>query len=81
LALENDGQPYPPNIVSRMEVFAHNVLRFEPRGKHGTGRAVDRFIERAGQWMLTRRWRKTPPPVTPPSVKKAGETHVPSIRK
>jgi predicted CoA-substrate-specific enzyme activase len=81
LALENDGQPYPPNIVSRMEVFAHNVLRFEPRGTHGTGRAVDRFIERAGQWMLTRRRRKTPPPVTPPSVKKAGETHVPSIRK
>jgi len=30
LALENDGQPYPPNIVSRMEVFAHNVLRFAP---------------------------------------------------
>ena len=30
LALENDGQPYPPNIASRMEVFAHNVLRFEP---------------------------------------------------
>jgi hypothetical protein len=29
LALENDGQPYPPNIVSRVEVFAHNVLRFE----------------------------------------------------
>ncbi len=28
LALENDGQPYPPNVVSRMEVFAHNVLRF-----------------------------------------------------
>ncbi|MEW6364055.1 MAG: acyl-CoA dehydratase activase [Acidobacteriota bacterium] len=32
LALENDGQPYPPNIVSRMEVFAHNVLRFESKG-------------------------------------------------
>jgi len=31
LALENDGQPYPPNIVSRMEVFAHNVLRFESK--------------------------------------------------
>jgi predicted nucleotide-binding protein (sugar kinase/HSP70/actin superfamily) len=29
LALENDGQPYPPNILSRMEVFAHNVLRFD----------------------------------------------------
>ena len=29
IALENDGQPYPPNIVSRMEVFAENVLRFE----------------------------------------------------
>jgi predicted nucleotide-binding protein (sugar kinase/HSP70/actin superfamily) len=32
LALENDGQPYPPNIVSRIEVFAHNVLRFESKG-------------------------------------------------
>ena len=35
LALENDGQPYPPNIVSRMEVFAHNVLRFEPKRAFG----------------------------------------------
>ncbi len=33
LALENDGQPYPPNIISRMEVFAHNVLRFEPAAR------------------------------------------------
>jgi predicted nucleotide-binding protein (sugar kinase/HSP70/actin superfamily) len=32
LSLENDGQPYPPNVVSRMEVFAHNVLRFESNG-------------------------------------------------
>jgi len=32
LSLENDGQPYPPNVVSRMEVFAHNVLRFESKG-------------------------------------------------
>jgi predicted nucleotide-binding protein (sugar kinase/HSP70/actin superfamily) len=31
LALENDGQPYPPNIISRIEVFAHNVLRFESK--------------------------------------------------
>ncbi|MBN1962986.1 MAG: activase [Deltaproteobacteria bacterium] len=29
IALENDGRPYPPNTISRMEVFAHNVLRFE----------------------------------------------------
>lgn len=29
IALENDGQPYPPNIVARMEIFAHNVARFE----------------------------------------------------
>jgi predicted nucleotide-binding protein (sugar kinase/HSP70/actin superfamily) len=29
LALENDGQPYPPNILSRIEVFAHNVSRFK----------------------------------------------------
>jgi predicted CoA-substrate-specific enzyme activase len=34
LALENDGQPYPPNVVSRMEVFAHNVLRFESKRHH-----------------------------------------------
>jgi predicted CoA-substrate-specific enzyme activase len=40
LALENDGQPYPPNIVSRLEVFAHNVLRFE---------AVDRSRQ-SGLW-------------------------------
>jgi hypothetical protein len=33
VALENDGQPYPPNIISRLEVFSHNVLRYEtPRG-------------------------------------------------
>lgn len=33
LALENDGQPYPPNIISRIEVFAHNVLRFQAKDK------------------------------------------------
>jgi hypothetical protein len=31
VALENDGQPYPPNVVSRLEVFAHNVRRYERR--------------------------------------------------
>jgi predicted CoA-substrate-specific enzyme activase len=31
IALENDGQPYPPAIIARMEVFAHNVLRFEKK--------------------------------------------------
>ena len=29
VALENDGQPYPPNVVSRLEVFAQNVERYE----------------------------------------------------
>ncbi len=29
VALENDGQPYPPNVVSRLDVFAHNVERYE----------------------------------------------------
>ena len=29
LALENDGQPYPPGTLARMEIFAHNVLRFD----------------------------------------------------
>ena len=32
IALENDGQPYPPATISRMEIFAHNVARFEPEG-------------------------------------------------
>jgi hypothetical protein len=31
LALENDGQPYPPNVISRLEVFAQNVQRYERR--------------------------------------------------
>lgn len=29
IALENDGQPYPPNVISRLEVFSHNVQRHE----------------------------------------------------
>jgi predicted nucleotide-binding protein (sugar kinase/HSP70/actin superfamily) len=28
IALENDGQPYPPNVRARMEIFAHNVNRY-----------------------------------------------------
>jgi len=27
ISLENDGNPYPPNVVSRIEIFAHNVSR------------------------------------------------------
>ena len=56
LALENDGQPYPPNIVSRMEVFAHNVLRFEPRKASMGTLILDKITQRASQVMLTRRW-------------------------
>jgi len=44
LALENDGQPYPPNIVSRMEVFAHNVLRFE--SKRHSNKQLSEGVER-----------------------------------
>jgi hypothetical protein len=33
IALENDGRSYPPNTVSRMEVFAHNVLRYDKKGR------------------------------------------------
>ncbi len=29
VALENDGQPYPPNVIARLEVFAQNVERYE----------------------------------------------------
>jgi hypothetical protein len=35
LALENDGQPYPPNVIARLEVFAQNVARDE-RGPAAT---------------------------------------------
>ena len=53
LALENDGQPYPPNIVSRLEVFAHNVMRFEPR-KNGNGAPIlDRLAERATRAVIS----------------------------
>ncbi|NLN62750.1 MAG: activase [Myxococcales bacterium] len=31
IALENDGQPYPPNVTARMEIFAHNVSRYEKK--------------------------------------------------
>ncbi|HOX53491.1 MAG TPA: hypothetical protein PKY05_18570, partial [Fibrobacteria bacterium] len=27
IAIENDGNAYPPNVVSRIEIFAHNVAR------------------------------------------------------
>ncbi len=29
LTLENDAQPYPPGTIARIEIFAHNVHRFE----------------------------------------------------
>ena len=48
LALENDGQPYPPNIVARIEVFAHNVLRFESSEQANQTVFWRRFAERAG---------------------------------
>jgi predicted CoA-substrate-specific enzyme activase len=54
LALENDGQPYPPNITSRMEVFAHNVLRFEPTDRSNETVFWHKWAERAGLSMLAR---------------------------
>ena len=62
LALENDGQPYPPNIISRMEVFAHNVLRFQPSETSSGTPILDRLAEQARRVVLTRRW--TPSPLT-----------------
>jgi len=32
IALENDGQPYPPNVIARLEVFSQNVERYERSG-------------------------------------------------
>ena len=56
LALENDGQPYPPNIISRLEVFAHNVLRFQPRKASTRVLVLEKLTERASRVVLTRRW-------------------------
>ncbi|MHB8879480.1 MAG: hypothetical protein ACYC8T_37785, partial [Myxococcaceae bacterium] len=47
LALENDGNPYPPNVVSRIEIFAHNVGRGvrgdEPRAGKGFALKLGKF--------------------------------------
>ncbi len=32
VAVENDGNPYPPGVVSRIEIFAHNVSRASGNG-------------------------------------------------
>jgi predicted nucleotide-binding protein (sugar kinase/HSP70/actin superfamily) len=48
LALENDGQPYSPNTVSRMEVFAHNVLRFEATARASQPAFWREWAARAG---------------------------------
>jgi predicted CoA-substrate-specific enzyme activase len=48
LALENDGQPYPPNIISRIEVFAHNVLRFEATDRPQHAALWRSWAERVG---------------------------------
>jgi predicted CoA-substrate-specific enzyme activase len=58
LALENDGQPYPPNVVSRLEVFAHNVQRFEPREGNGAS-LVDRLAARALRAVLVSSGRRS----------------------
>ncbi|MFC1654397.1 acyl-CoA dehydratase activase-related protein, partial [Myxococcota bacterium] len=55
LALENDGQPYPPNIASRMEVFAHNVLRFEAKERPHHPVFWREWAERAGLGKFARR--------------------------
>jgi len=55
LALENDGQPYPPNIISRMEVFAHNVLRFKATEQPAHKVFWREWAERAGLSMFTGR--------------------------
>ncbi len=52
LALENDGQPYPPNITSRIEVFAHNVLRFEPTDRTAQAVFWQKLAARAGLSMF-----------------------------
>jgi predicted CoA-substrate-specific enzyme activase len=54
LALENDGQPYPPNTVSRMEVFAHNVLRFESTEQSNQTVFWQKLAERAGLTIFAR---------------------------
>ena len=52
LALENDGLPYPPNVIARMEVFAHNVNRFEHSDGNGAPRGGWTRTREAAQKML-----------------------------
>jgi len=37
IALENDGNPYPPNVMNRIEVFVHNVKRATGKGTAASG--------------------------------------------
>ncbi|HQF54271.1 MAG TPA: acyl-CoA dehydratase activase [Fibrobacteria bacterium] len=39
IAIENDGNAYPPNVVSRIEIFAHNVSR-GLRGEEVAGKPI-----------------------------------------
>ena len=55
LALENDGQPYPPNIISRIEVFAHNVQRFEATDQPKEAAFWQQWAGRAGLGMFAGR--------------------------
>jgi len=32
IALENDGNVYPPNIISKINIFSLNVSSFNPKG-------------------------------------------------
>jgi len=42
ISLENDGNPYPPNVISRIEIFAHNVSR----GMRGQSTTTHAFTPR-----------------------------------
>lgn len=39
IAIENDGNAYPPNVISRIEIFAHNVSR-GLRGEEVAGKPI-----------------------------------------
>jgi hypothetical protein len=58
IALENDGQPYPPNVIARLEVFAQNVERYQCRSRERDGRTAEATLSR----VMTADARRSPPP-------------------
>jgi len=82
IALENDGLAYPPNTVSRLEIFALNVLRRGSDERQGDGfRALAAEPLPAPGPAAPRAEPERPLlPLTPPAKLPAATAHEPAAR-